>query len=342
MNPRYGLLAMILMLPACDSLTPAEQRNLQRWLLCEECVEGERDSIDALGDRAVKALEKALQGPPRKRRDNIRRQAEGLYARIASPRVSRDEYVGHYVENYVQTYKRRATVALRRINTPRAHAALVGALQPDTRHRDDVRRLLGESVGSQLSVVAGDSQHAPLDSFVKVSPTILVRDTTTGQVLSNVRVVFRVDSGGGTVSDSIRLTASNGKAGTRWRIGPSDSVNVLRVVAAGRVLRLRAVGHPPGNRIVFLVQPGTATSGGSIPPPPRIAVQDAWGTTQSGLNSGVVVRVPGTATAAQYPVVGGVATLSNLRISGAGSGFRLRAELYGLPPASSDSFDVAP
>lgn len=316
---------------------------MRRWLLCEECTNGELDSVIAMGDRGQAAMEHALdRGPTRERRNKMRRQAEAMYARIPSPApVSRQRYVDHYLSNYLMGYRSRAIVALVRFNTPRARAALVDALRPDTPYREDVRRLLGESVGALVSIAAGDSQHAPLDSFVKVDPTILVQDST-GQEMSNVRVVFRVDSGGGAVTDSVKLTAPDGKANTHWRVGTSDSVNVLRVIAAGRVLRLRAVGHPPGNRIVFVVQPGTATSGVSIPPPPRLAVQDAWGTTQSGLNSGVEVRVPGTAIAAQYPVVGGVAVISNLRIFGAGSGFRLRAALYGLPPASSDSFDVAP
>jgi hypothetical protein len=300
--------------------------------------------VIAMGERGQAAMEHALEhGPTRARRNKMRRQAEAMYVRIPSPApVSRQRYVDHYVSNYVTGYRSRAIVALVRFNNPRARAALVNALRPDTPYREDVRRLLGESVGSRVVVVTGDSQHAPLGSFVAVDPTVLVGDSATGQVLSNVRVLFRVDSGGGAVLDSLRLTTSDGKATARWRLGTSDSVNVLKVVAAGRVLRLRALGHPLGNRIVFLVQPDTATSGGSIPPPPRIAVQDAWGTTQSGLNSSAVVRVPGTGIAAQYIIVGGVAAISDLRIFSPGSGFRLEALVYGLPPAYSAPFEVAP
>jgi hypothetical protein len=338
--------ALVLALAGCEpewDLDPREDRLVRRWLLCEECVNGELDSVIALGSRGQAAMEHALRrGPTKERRNKMRRQAEAMYARIPSPApVSRQRYVDHYLSNYVTIYSSRAIVALRRINTPSSHAALVRAMRPDGRYRYDVRRLLGESVGSLVSVVVGDSQHAPLDSFVRVNPTILVRDTTTGQVLSNVRVVFRVDSGGGSVGDSIRLTNPSGRANTRWRLGASDSVNVLRVTAAGRVIRLRAFGHPYGNRVVFFVQPRNATVGQPIPPPPKVAVQDAWGTTQSGFNQDVVVSVQGTSVQAAYTLVGGLGTISDLRVFNPG-GFRLRAVVAGVPPALSDSFTVAP
>lgn len=335
-----GTLAIAL--TACDSPKPAEERAIRRWLLCEECVEGELDSVVALGSRGEKAMRRALKGPPDDRLANMRRQAEAMYARIPNPGISRQKYVEHYTGNYVASYQSRAVVALTRFNTPSAHAALVDALRNDAPYRQDVRRILGKSVGAVSTVVAGDSQHAPLDSLVRVDPTILVRDSITARALSNVRVIFRVDSGGGRVIDSVRFTDGEGKAAVRWQLGPSDSVNVVAVLAAGQTLRIRALGHPYGNRVVFLMQPNNARIGQPIPPPPRIAVQDAWGTTQSSFNRDAVVSVQGTNTQAAYNIVGGLATISDLRVFSPGSGFRLRVSIAGVPPASSARFDVTP
>jgi hypothetical protein len=47
------LFALALALAGCDRLTSAEEAKVRRWLLCEECAEGELDSVVALGDRAV-------------------------------------------------------------------------------------------------------------------------------------------------------------------------------------------------------------------------------------------------------------------------------------------------
>ena len=42
MNTSPALLALTLALVACDRLKPAEERTVQRWLLCEESVRANR------------------------------------------------------------------------------------------------------------------------------------------------------------------------------------------------------------------------------------------------------------------------------------------------------------
>jgi hypothetical protein len=56
---------------ACG-LSRDEEAAVHRWLLCEECVDGELDSVVAFGNRAVPALDAALRGPPRDRYENVR------------------------------------------------------------------------------------------------------------------------------------------------------------------------------------------------------------------------------------------------------------------------------
>jgi hypothetical protein len=336
---------LLLVLAGCEpkwDLNPSEDRLVRRWLMCEECTRGELDSVLRLGERGWDAMEHALRrGPTRKRRDNMRRQAEAMYARIPNPRISRQRYVDHYVANYLATYSSRAIIALRRFNTPSAQAALLRAIRPDTRHRHDVQRLLGEAVGTSLSKVAGDTQHAAVGTMLRTRPTVQVRDTL-GRVLSNVRAVFRVDSGGGTVSDTIRLTDPHGTTSVEWRLGPAEGSNVLRVAAAGRVVRFRANGHPSGLRLVFLAQPTNLRVNQPLAPV-RLVVQDAWGDTPGNFNSTATVSIPGIPYNAQVNVVGGVADLSQLRApQRPGTGFRFVARSLGVQPAYSASFNVLP
>ncbi len=346
MSPRLGIVVLVVALTACDkSLTPAEDRTVRRWLLCDECVDGELDSLLALGPAGFEAMKRAVEGPPRDRITTMRRQANTMYDRMASPPLSRERYVDRYVGNYIAGYKARAIVALRRMGTPQAHAVLVDALRPDNRHRSDVRRLLGEAVGTQLSIVEGDSQHAPLGTTVRIDPTVEVRDSTTNQVMSRVRVVFRVDSGGGSVADSVRLTTPNGRAWTTWRLGSTDSMNVLKVIAAGRVARVHALAHAPGPRIVFVAQPSDAVTNQPMVPPAQIAIQDAWGTTLTHYNGSAIVDLtaaPSGAAMSVANVVNGVAAFSGLRVPQAGTGFKLRVRMINLAPAQSDPFDVVP
>jgi hypothetical protein len=338
-------LTFLLALTGCKSLNQAEERTLKRWLLCEECVEGERDSVVALGDRAVDALAEALSGPPKEGRNTIRKHAEAMYDRNPAPApLGRKEYVELAVGNYVATYQKRAAIALRGIGTPRAHAVLVAALRDEGRYRKDVLPVLGESVGASISVVAGDSQHAAIDEPLKEKPVVLVADSV-GHGLGDVRVLFRVDSGGGALmSDSVQRTDENGKADVSWRLGgdPADTVNWLRAVAAGQVVQIRATGHPPGPRIVFVVQPSNGTAGQPMAPLGRIAVQDAFGTLQTTFSQSAVATVEGTAIEGLLNIDHGEGTLPALIVPAPGTGLRLRVQTLGLPTAYSARFDIVP
>lgn len=342
MRWRQGaLVGLAVVLTACQP-TAAERNTVRRWLLCEECSEGELDSVVALGDRVTGVLGQALQGPTPSGRQNIRRQAEAMFDRLTGARLSQSQFVGHFVDNYVATYQSRSIVALERIGTPQAHAVLLAALQSDATYRDDVLRQLGAAARVSLSLFAGAAQSAPLDSFVLVNPTVLVRDSTTGQPLRNVRVVFRVDSGGGLVSDSVVRTGPNGLAAVRWQLGDTDSSNVLQAAAAGRTVRFQAAGHGFTPRIVFVTQPGPGTVGHPITPAVRIAIVDAWGQRVATLNGNARVSLTGTALVVLQPVVAGEATITGPTPPVPGTGFRLSVVMLGATQAVSEPFDVAP
>ena len=296
--------------------------------------------------RVEKALKKALdKGPPKDRLNNMRLQATAMYKRIPPTPggITQKDYVDHYLLNYRMAYASRSAIALRRVPTASAHAALIAAVRRDSIYREDVREVLGSSAGAVVSLEAGDSQHAPVDSFVKVDPAIKVVDSTNGQGLNNVRVVFRVDSGGGALADSVRLTDPNGKAAAHWRLGSGspDSLNYLRAIAAGRVVRFQAVGHPLAPRVVFLVQPSNSVAGHAIDPPVRIAVQDGWA-KRNHLQSerGGNGRGDGSSQRLRARRRGG--GVAGVQRSESRDGLRVRVEVPGTPPAFSAPFDVSP
>lgn len=337
-----AMVGIVVTLLACEP-TAEERSIVRRWLLCEECREGELDAVVALRDRATGALGEALRGPPASGRQNIRDQARAMFDRIPGGLASnQQQYVDRFLANYVASYQSRSAVALGLIGTPAARAILLEALRSDTTSRDDVLTALGAAAQLSLSRFAGDTQSAPLDSTVLIAPTVLVLDSTTGQPLGNVRVVFQVDAGGGRVADSVQRTSPTGLASVRWQLGAIDSINILRAVAAGRAVRFHATGHGSTPRLVFVVQPSNGVLGQPIGPVVRVAVLNAWGQRDSSFNGNATLTVVGNAFALIQPVVAGDAVIPSLILNFTGTGLRLRVQAIGATPALSEPFDIVP
>lgn len=245
MKPRTRLLAALaLVLAGCDPLIPAERKSVHEWLVCEECTDGELEEVVQLGDRAVWLLVQALRDAPDEGKNIIRQQTQAIHARVPGALISQQEYVDDVVANYQATYQRRAAIALHRIGTPAAHNALVTAVRDHTRYRRDVMRILGEAAGVQLSIVQGDGQSGLVGTQLASNPQVRVSDSTNGQPIWGVQVVFQVDSGGGQVTtDSITYSGFTGKAQVRWRLGLAPGTNVLRATAAGKEVRFQATAN---------------------------------------------------------------------------------------------------
>jgi hypothetical protein len=337
--------AQVAALAACGP-TGAEKSVVERWLLCEECTSGELNAVVALRDRATGRLDQALRdGPSDADRKRIGQHAESRYARLVarSPqRVTKLAWIDHYERSFVAHYQAHAALALGRIGTTRARKALLEAMQHETAYAPDVRRALGQAAPVVLAPVQGDSQSAPPGSFVRKPPTVIARDSATGQPLPDIRVTFRVDSGGGS-ADSVRRTNAQGLASVRWALGPGpDSLNVLRASAFRARLQFTATAHGPRPRLVFAVQPSDVGRGQPITPAVRVLVLDAWDqrdTTLHGTTEAVIVpggqTVTGTADSGRVDLPPIIPTT-------AGSGFQIIARLTGATEAVSAAFDVAP
>jgi hypothetical protein len=120
-------------------------RPIEAWLLCDECVDGERAAVRALGDQAVPELARALlDGPPEVSRDVVRHQSITAHSRAGVGTLSGNQYATQMVDNYVAKYQERAAVSLGDIRTASAKSALDQALQLPrrSRYRADVWRAI--------------------------------------------------------------------------------------------------------------------------------------------------------------------------------------------------------
>jgi hypothetical protein len=226
-------------------LSASEVDIIERWLLCEECIAGERDSVARLGDRAVADLANRLRGPAPMARDVMWRRIQASY--IPDSALTRDDYVGLMLENFVALYQKRAASGLSAIGTERAIEVLRNARDSaDARlYRSDVVRVVEEEL-----------DRAEFEDF-----TGSLSDTS---VRFGERVVVRPGAVPWSDSESVVLTGS--PFGDSLLVhGDTDSLvfvavaewgsHTLRIVRQGsqqvtqiaplRITSLRYNTHPP-------------------------------------------------------------------------------------------------
>ena len=121
---------------------------------------------------------------------------------------------------------------------------------------------------------------------------------------------------------------------------------VLLGVAACNETEPSLTGPGQATKLVFTVQPGTATAGTAISPAVLVAIQDASGRVVTAATNVVTVAIetnPGGGTLsgpATASPVNGLATFYNLSIDRVASGYTLSASAAGLTGATSTPFVV--
>lgn len=139
MKRTVRICVVTLALTACANLSTQEIARIDGWLECTECLEGQLDSVVAIGRGAVSLLgEYVRNGPPadrlrqfRARADSLHRSlvaydsAHGLSAPPATTPVNRTD---RYAANYVALYRVRSARALSRLGGSQARQALDDAL----------------------------------------------------------------------------------------------------------------------------------------------------------------------------------------------------------------------
>src|SRR5690242_3028119 len=114
--------AMAPALLACnDKLSGNDQRAIHAWLTCDDCTGGERAAVEALGDRAVGTLGKALVGPTVEQTTIMKHKFDTSY-KIADmgtrvPGLTVAGYSNFRAANYAANYQKRAALALGDIGT---------------------------------------------------------------------------------------------------------------------------------------------------------------------------------------------------------------------------------
>lgn len=157
-----------------------DSRRLHNWLICDECINGERQHVRRIGANVLEALDSALIGPSPQRRALMRAKLSDSYRFANMPGADSDAYINPRLANYIATYQKRAALSLGDIGNAAATRALDRAIReaqargyrPDViRAITLVRTRLGAvpfagritpgqlSFGNIVSVIAPPGQH---------------------------------------------------------------------------------------------------------------------------------------------------------------------------------------
>jgi alpha-tubulin suppressor-like RCC1 family protein len=141
----------------CKGDRDEQESPVSRWLLCEECVDGELESVLRADTRGVvPVLDTALMGMSAVDSANVWHQFAASYARIvehvgaSNVAVTESTYVARLLDNFTATYYARAATALGHIGTPAAVRALQDAVARDSAgeisYRADVLRAIDRAL----------------------------------------------------------------------------------------------------------------------------------------------------------------------------------------------------
>jgi len=123
--------ATVAVLSACANVYP--DAVTVRALVCEECVNGEYDSVTVRGNSAIPQLLRAMSGPGTARELTVRNTAMGSWARLSAFDTSfhladSTEIGNRTAARFRASWQARAMLLLRKIGTPEAKWALRAGL----------------------------------------------------------------------------------------------------------------------------------------------------------------------------------------------------------------------
>src|SRR5204862_148708 len=140
---------------------------------------------------------------------------------------------------------------------------------------------------------------------------------------------------------------TSGIAATTWTLGTVAGTQTVQATGAGSPVSFSASATPgTATQVVFSVQPSNTAAGAAITPAVQVTAQDAQGNTASGFTGTVTVGLganPVGGTLSGHTTVAasaGVATLADLSLDRAGTGYTLTAAAGGLSGATSSAFTV--
>lgn len=283
---------------AACGLSEADQEDIDRWLTCVECTEGERERVSRIAsaqfglkeDATITRLTEAMQAPRFEQALNMRSRFADSYAKLPAPRVSSFAYVTRFEENYRALHQKRAALALGDIGSPPARGAIIAALASPTPYRGDVRELMGEIVSATNPAAAAQAITAvtPVNFALRTlaeadpAPTVVVTDLA-GNPVAGEAIQFST-----TRDASVqRTTAESNSSGLAsvgtWTVGSTAGEDTLYASGSwGGVLAMVAFVASVTNAAQMVILQGngqTAPSLAALPVRPAVEITDASGAT---------------------------------------------------------------
>ena len=199
---------------------------------------------------------------------------------------------------------------------------------------------------TQLAVVTQPSTTAESGVVFGAQPVIEIRDATNTKVAGAINsVTVSLASGSGTLVGTTTVAAVNGTATfTNLQINGTGAhtLQFISGVLAGANSGTITVSQVV-RTVAITTQPGGALSGASLSPQPVITLRDQAGLTVSAATNSVTAAVAsGTGALSgttSLNAVAGVATFTDLKITGSGS-HTLSFTIAGPLSATSGSFTI--
>ncbi|HEX8271168.1 MAG TPA: Ig-like domain-containing protein, partial [Longimicrobiaceae bacterium] len=199
---------------------------------------------------------------------------------------------------------------------------------------------------ANIAKTAGDGQTATVGSAVATAPSVTITDQY-GNPVAGVSVTFAA-SGDGSVTGSPATTNASGVATVgSWTLATTVGANTLTATAGALSTTFSATGTAAAaSQLVVTTQPsGSVQSGTAFPQQPAVQLRDAFGNAVSQAGVTVTASIAtgggtlgGTTTASTD--AGGVATFTNLSISGLVGDRTLSFSAAGLTAATSNTVSV--
>lgn len=210
------------------------------------------------------------------------------------------------------------------------------------------QKLLVRQAISNITKFAGDITSDTVGRLVTIVPTVTVVDSGNTAIQGDT-VTFRVGSGGGVITDSVKLTDVNGRASVgSWQLGTTIGAQTLIATSGPRTTTFTVTGIPQrAYKLAFGVQPRATATNAAMTPAVTVTIRDSLNNLVTTATDSVFVAIgnnPGTATLSgtrRAAAVNGVATFANLALNAAASGYTLAATGAGtLLSTISDAFDI--
>ncbi len=206
---------------------------------------------------------------------------------------------------------------------------------------------LAAGAATTLAKQAGDNQTGTAGSPLPIDPQVKVTDAS-GNPVAGVNVTFTVTAGGGSAA-AVAVTDAAGLASVTWALGTTTGTNTLdatAVLAGGSAtVTFTATGQAgSAGRLAIATQPSTtAASGAVFAQQPAIQLQDALGNPVNTSGTQITVTSSGNLGGNTTAVtVNGVATFTNLSLSGLVGSYSLTFTGTNLTGVTSNSIALTP